>query len=249
MYVPKSKHNGLFSHQTRGWSYTHTPISWGLCAHWKESLGMVGCMIKRCCLAGILNIFMMSYQPESVGNCGDSPAKMRKKNTEMMMIGWGMKSKFDGGIFWWLGWLKSRTQHVGIHKRFDQHKTMEFYGIFKQLGVSILRSLTFVSLLTVLFLHPFATLRTRGFHGLHVPSSKVWGRGPLWNQPKVAGDDADVVQQMVATSVPKKVVDFQTTNMTMIDPDPNARNGKHGKPSILKCPYLMGTYMGTTKYI
>lgn len=54
-------------------------------------------MIKRCCLAGILNIKMISYQPESVGNCGTSRAKMRI-STEMMIIAWGMKSKFDGGI-------------------------------------------------------------------------------------------------------------------------------------------------------
>ena len=54
-------------------------------------------LIKRCCLAGILNMVMISYQPESVGNCGTSPAKMLI-SIEMMIIGWGMKSKFDGGI-------------------------------------------------------------------------------------------------------------------------------------------------------
>ena len=54
-------------------------------------------LIKRCCLAGILNMVMISYQPESVGNCGTSRAKMRI-STEMMIIAWGMKSKFDGGI-------------------------------------------------------------------------------------------------------------------------------------------------------
>ena len=212
-------------------------------------------LIKRCCLAGILNMVMISYQPESVGNCGTSPAKMLI-SIEMMIIGWGMKSKFDGGICrdvddWNRGpSMWAFTRDVTSTKQWN-FQTVGCFMVFQSWDP---------------WLFVFATLRTRGDGQLHVPSSKVWG-GPLWNQPKVAGkgffcavggrffsvsfwdevhppvDDADVVQQMVAVSVLQWLI--SCSNMTgMINPDPNARNGS--RETIQWNAHIWWEHMGTT---
>ena len=120
---------------------------------------------------------------------------------------------------------------MGIHKRFDQHKTMEF-------------SNSWVSLLT-LFLHlqlsgleemASSMCRAPRCEEVHYETSqKLQAKDffvpsvggffvSFWDEVHPPGDDADVVQQMVAVSVLQWLI--SCSNMTgMINPDPNARNG------------------------
>ena len=189
------------------------------------------------------NIFMMSYQPESVGNCGTSPAKICEKNHRNDDDWLGDEIQIWWGNLSWLGWLKSRTQHVGTRDLTStkQWNFMEFSNswVFQSWDPWLLWVFWLCCFFILLHLSGLEDLMASSVFCR--ASSKVWGRGPLWNQPKVAGDDADVVQQMVAaTSVPNSgwfpvptwrwSIRIQTRGMV-----------KHGKPSILKCPYLMGT--------
>ena len=65
----------------------------------------------------------------------------------------------------------------------------------------------------------------------------------FWDEVHPPGDDADVVQQMVAVSVLQWLI--SCSNMTgMINPDPNARNGS--RETIQWNAHIWWEHMGTT---